>query len=227
MKKVLDGLLPSFIQPQKLTEMDEVILWAEILKTPQLFVAMDYGKLEERVVALKFAKKPDGKAEQQQVEVPAVKTKTKAAPKTAEKQVEDKDVQEVRVKGFEKEVDAYVALESELQPYLAKFQELGELRKGIMEGAKEAGEDNPDAMVVIEGSTKVMVFSDRQKTTEIVNRNGLVGALKAKVGYDALIEMLKFSLGDLKKYLSDTELEPFLSPSRGSRRFLKVDDKQA
>lgn len=79
-----------------------------------------------------------------------------------------------------------------------------------------------DEKVTLVADKSHVVFSPCSKSKQIKDMNGLIGALKAKIGYEALIGLLKLNLTDIQQYLSEAEMSEFIEETKGSRTLKDV-----
>lgn len=119
------------------------------------------------------------------------------------------------------EVDIIIALDAKIEP-VRPFIKQFEAHKKVVQSIAAGPEFSPDQTVVLHGSIGVVEFSSATSTLEISDKNGLIGALKAKIGYPALLELLNINLTDVKKYLSESELMEFYTPAKGARRLKSI-----
>lgn len=82
-----------------------------------------------------------------------------------------------------------------------------------------------DQQAVLKGHSKVVIFSAKSETRAIEDLNGLIGILKDKIGYEALIAKLKLTLKDIDESLTPAESAPFLKKIVGTRTFKGYMDK--
>lgn len=119
---------------------------------------------------------------------------------------------------IKQKIDELVVLDIEvaaMKPTLDKHKKLKE------ELASLANDDTvfPDksGIIVLTGFKGEIEYSPAANAREITDKNGLIGAIKTKVGYDALVEIIKIGLGDVDKYLSTSESVKFIKETFGSR----------
>ena len=123
-------------------------------------------------------------------------------------------------------VDKIVEMIDALSQAKGTMKDFEGLKKVLASFAAE-GPFPDKEQVVLEGTKGQVVFSAKSNTTVIVDKQGLIGAIKAKVGYKGLLAMLNISLTDAKKYLSEQELAQFTRVESGSRTFASVTAKEA
>lgn len=87
-------------------------------------------------------------------------------------------------------------------------------RKALVSLCDQLPSNQPVTMVTDDAT---VVFSAAPDLRVIEDPNGLIGVLKAKIGYEGMMSLIKISIGDATKYLSEAELEPFLASKPGSR----------
>ena len=156
-----------------------------------------------------------------------MQTTTARAKKTSKTATQDHLTDTSTLSAVEREkVDAFVTMSAEvaaLKPLLDKFE------KAKKELASIANDDDrfPDkeTAVVLSGNSGEIEFSPASNSREISDKNGLIGALKAKLGYDGLIALIKVTLGDMDKYLSEAESAAFIKSVFGSRSLKSAHTK--
>jgi hypothetical protein len=79
-----------------------------------------------------------------------------------------------------------------------------------------------DRPVVLNGTTGQVQFSPKVDVVEITDLNTVIGKLKAKIGYPALLELLKIGITDLKRFLTPVEIAELTVTKPGSRRIASV-----
>jgi hypothetical protein len=121
-------------------------------------------------------------------------------------------------------VDRMVELEVALAETKPLFKEQDKQKKVL---AAAALSDNyaPDQKVILSGAKGTVEFSPKTSTTTVTDMQGLIGALKAKIGYEGLLGLINISLTDAKQYLSESELAPYVESGFGSRRLMAVTPK--
>jgi len=126
----------------------------------------------------------------------------------------------------QKMVDDFAAAGAELAPHKELIKRYESLKKKV--GAI-AGDENrypdADAPVLLRGKSGIVEYSARDEAREISDKQGVVGALKAKLGYDGLLEIVNVNLGDIDKYLSAAESSKYIDEVPGSRKLAAVNQK--
>lgn len=112
-------------------------------------------------------------------------------------------------------VDEFVKLKLKLDEVNPEAKAAAKLQKELQLIAMEG---DPAVRVEMDGQECHMAFTAQESSREIVDMQGLIGALKAKIGYPALIGLIKINLGDVDKYLSEVESAPFIGTKPGSRK---------
>jgi hypothetical protein len=118
-------------------------------------------------------------------------------------------------------VDELIRVTVAVDKVSAQIKRQAELKKEFAVLANEKFKDSEKA--VFNGSLGSVEFSARSEVRQISDMNDLIGKLKEKIGYDGLLTLLKLTLGDCEKYLSKTELEPFIVKVPGSRSLKAVN----
>lgn len=114
-------------------------------------------------------------------------------------------------------VDELVTITAELQKFSAKIKRAEELKKLLASVAASDRFDKEQA-AVLRGDLGVVEFSAPGNSREITDKNGLIGVLREKLGYEGLVkEVLKIGLGDADKYLTEVERKPFITVGKGPR----------
>lgn len=112
-------------------------------------------------------------------------------------------------------VDRAVALKAALDAVSPQQKELEALKKELVSIADERF---PGTEVVkLFGDEGIVEFSAQSQKREINDLNALIGVIKAKHGYEKLLDLLKVGLGDAEKLLTAEELAPFVNVTPGSR----------
>ena len=112
-------------------------------------------------------------------------------------------------------VDRAVELKAQLDAVSAQQKEFNALKAEL---ASIADERFPSEEVVkLFGNEGIVEFSAQSMKREVNDLNALIGVIKAKHGYDKLLDLLKVSLGDAEKLLTAEELAPFVTIVEGSR----------
>lgn len=126
----------------------------------------------------------------------------------------------------QKLVDDFAAAGAELAPFKELIKRYENLKKKV---GSIAGDENryPDAdsPVLLRGKTGIVEYSARGNAREITDKQGVVGALKTKLGYDGLLEIVNINLGDVDKYLTPVESSKFIDDVHGSRNLAAVNQK--
>lgn len=99
-------------------------------------------------------------------------------------------------------------------------------KKIVASFAAKFGADIPEQEVILLGDKATITFSPVGDSKQCTNMHGLIGALKAKIGYEALLSILKVNVTDVAKYLSESEMEQFYTKVPGSRRLLSITLKE-
>lgn len=147
------------------------------------------------------------KAETEQVQVQKPKAK-KSVTKSTPQALSETEVL----------VNELVHLEEQMKALeVAKMQARhDELKKRLQSIANENFEADVEA--VLEGTNGKVIFSPRRTTTSIVDREQMIKLLSPKT----FMELANVSLTDLKKYLSENEIESFVGKSFGARTLKAV-----
>lgn len=112
-------------------------------------------------------------------------------------------------------VDRFIELKEELKMIEPKIKEMESLRKVLQSIAE--GNFPPEDKAVIVGETGSVEFKPASTKRVVKDMQGLVGALKAKVGYPALLDLISIPFKDIDTYLSIAESDPFLDKETGAR----------
>jgi hypothetical protein len=150
----------------------------------------------------------------------------KLIQKQAPQQVQKPDLlQETVTDPIAIAVDQMIELEEQLAAIKPLMKEQDAAKKVL---ASEAAGDQyaGDQKVILTGSKGTVEFSPKSTVTKVTDMQGLIGALKAKIGYEALLALISISLTDAKQYLSEAELAAFVEQDFGSRRLLSVKAKE-
>lgn len=118
------------------------------------------------------------------------------------------------------EIDELIQLTTDLKDFEAQIKRRDELKAKYNKLAAERFQ--PDEPAIFNGTIGHADFSACSKQTVITDQNGLLGKLKDVIGYEGLLQMIKLTLTDCKKYLSESELSKFTSQTTGSRTFKGV-----
>lgn len=118
--------------------------------------------------------------------------------------------------------DRLWSLEQEIAPIRPLLKEYDVIRKSLLGDCSGCEAKLP---VEIEGEIGRVSFSPCGETKEVADMKGLLAALKHKIGYEALLSLVKINVGDVEKYLTVSEMEKFYKSVDGSRRLLKVEAK--
>lgn len=116
------------------------------------------------------------------------------------------------------DVDELARLMEEMEEHKPKLKKIDELKKKLQ---SIAAEQDPKEEVVMVGVERVVTFTAAGESRVITKKSDLIGNLKAKIGYPALLELLKINLTDVDKYLSPDEQKAFIGKEEGSRKFGK------
>jgi hypothetical protein len=143
----------------------------------------------------------------EEVQLPASLTKPKTSLSKADKEA----------------VDRLVTLELQLAETKPLEKERDNLKKVRSAKADELFE--PEEQAVLKGFTGVVQYSPCNEKRCIEDMDGVLKLLREKLGYEGLISLLKISLADVDKYLSEAEAKPFLSKKPGSRSLNSVHFK--
>lgn len=138
--------------------------------------------------------------------MPAVKIEQKIEPKTE----------------LEVLIDEVIDLHTRLSEFGAFdiLKRLEEAKKALQQQIKDSGAD-PDQAFTFETDTGTVVFGPCSNTREITDKPKLISVLTPQV----FLEVAKVTLTDLKKYLSELEIEKFTTPVKGSRTMKSVTKK--
>lgn len=143
---------------------------------------------------------------------------TKPAPSKQKDQL--KPPQSVLTQDEMKMVDELAQISAEIEavkPKLKRYEEL----KQTLQSVADAKFDQ-ELPAVLKGEIGVAEYSAKGNSRSIKDMNEAIGALKAKLGYDKLIELIKINLGDLDKYLTKEETAPLIQTGKGSRSLKSV-----
>lgn len=123
-------------------------------------------------------------------------------------------------------VDKFAVLSAQVATFKPVLTEFDKLKKQISSIANDEDRyPETKSPVVLAGTMAVVEYSAAADAREISDINGLIGKLKAKLGYDGLLALLKVTLGDMDKYLSENEAAPFIKWVTGSRSMKSVHKK--
>lgn len=143
-----------------------------------------------------------------------------------EQQVKDQAVavaSSLSITELEMEIDELVLLTKEMEEQKPKLKRMEDLRKKLQSVADES-EPTGSLPVALTGTVGAVVFQPKSTLRTIKDMNGMVGLLKSKLGYETLLTMLSITLGNVDKYLSASESEPFIGTKQGSRTLEGVFD---
>lgn len=112
-------------------------------------------------------------------------------------------------------VDEIIQIDQKLaeEEVLHMLERREELRKQLQSIANEKGE--PHEEVTLVGTTGTVKFSKCTNKTEISDKNGLIQAM----GPEVFMKLATVTATQAKKYLSEIELEKFVTVVPGSRTF--------
>lgn len=91
-----------------------------------------------------------------------------------------------------------------------------EYRKSLLEIANGA-QFPADQPVVFTSEMGEVIFKPNAEERQITDLNGLIGAIKEKVGYDGLLKVLKINLTDVDKILTPLEAQKYINKVPGKR----------
>lgn len=112
-------------------------------------------------------------------------------------------------------VNTFISARAQLDPLKTLSNHAEKARKYLQ---SIADEDKESETVVFVGDLGSVEFGSSGEADRISDMHGLIGALKAKVGYEGLLQILKINLGDVKKILSPAEYAPFITSEKTSRQ---------
>ena len=113
-------------------------------------------------------------------------------------------------------VDRYVSVAKDLEPFSALLKEQEKTKKVLQSIAEGLGVKD-HLPVELRGDSGIVMYGPKSKTRTIKNPDELLTVLLAKIGHEAVLSMIKFTLGDLDKLLTAEELAPFIEEGLGSR----------
>lgn len=105
---------------------------------------------------------------------------------------------------------AHLAHQYEQQEIGAMVKRMDELKKRLQSIANET---SPGDTVTLAGTEGTVTFSPCREETVITDRDKMIKALTPKV----FVEIGKVNLGDIKKYLSEGEIQAFSEKQYGAR----------
>lgn len=116
----------------------------------------------------------------------------------------------------EQHVKEYVRLRHELESYDKQKDACEVHKKAILALATQILPNDEQATVTCKyGTVTVTPAPDQREITEM---NALLQELKAKVGYETMISLLKVTLSDMDKYLGEAVVEKFAKHKPGPRK---------
>jgi hypothetical protein len=129
-------------------------------------------------------------------------------------------------KAEQAEVDEFAQLNEKLVAMAADIKRHDTLKKSLSEIASERFDKSVPAL--LKGQVAEVEFGACGSKREIADMNGMIGLLRDKIGYDALVGILSVTLGNVDKYLTVTESKKFVDadPVGGSRKLAAVRFKK-
>lgn len=109
------------------------------------------------------------------------------------------------------------AEELEMKAHLARMEEI---KKKLQSIANETAD--PIMNVVFASELGNLIFSPRAVSSEIKEKEAVLQTLTEKFGPEAAMSCIKIGLTELKKMMSEKELEPFIEKKFGSRTLKAV-----
>ena len=108
-------------------------------------------------------------------------------------------------------------LKVDLTPMLTRKEEL---KKALQSIALETCD--PDQPFIIDVEAGRVEFSKQPMQTTITDKDGLLTAVMTSVGPEAVTKLIKITLTDAKKYLSENELANYTTTELGKTRTCKA-----
>lgn len=114
-------------------------------------------------------------------------------------------------------VDEFVMCSEEIKPLKPMIKMVEEHRKKLQALAMTIDPTGKQP-VTIEGSNgRTVTFKPAGESRKIVDMNGLIGAIKEKISYEDLMQLVSISLTEMDKILSPLEQAAFVEKVQSSR----------